>query len=296
MRFLGPLPDGVSRAENENQNLMTVPLEPDVSSLSKISAGLHGSAAQAYEMGERYDGWFSARFGVKVKLVYIGDGKRAVLGGTLPPPPRTPAEDEQTQNSGGGGGGGRGWLSSLASLVTGPVQAESTNHSSKAAAGPWLTFTDVAPLLVASESSLEDVSSRLPEENRPMPMYKFRPNVAVDGRGEEAWAEDFWAELSVKSSAEREKQHKLSMTGNCVRCISLNVDYETGKPAEGEMGNVLKKLMKDRRVDAGSKWSPVFGRYGFPPQDEEGFVISVGDEVEVTKRNTDRTVWDWPGL
>ncbi|KAK4465672.1 molybdenum cofactor sulfurase [Cladorrhinum samala] len=322
VRFLGPsLPadddddddDGAhSPAENgeKNQirkkNLITVPLEPDVSSLKPISADLHGSAARAYEMGEGYDAWFSARFGVKVKLVYIGDGKRAVLGETLPPPPRTTAEEgeaqTQTQNteasgSGSGSGSGKGWLSTLTSLVTGPARAESVNQK-VTAAGPWLTFTDVAPLLVASESSLEDVSARLPEENRPMPMYKFRPNVVVDGRGEAAWAEDFWAELTVESSADPGgKLHRLSMTGNCVRCISLNVDYETGRPAEGEMGNVLKKLMKDRRVDAGSKWSPVFGRYGFPPlDDEEGFVISVGDEVQVAKRNADRTVWDWPGL
>ena len=95
------------------------------------------------------------------------------------------------------------------------------------------------------------------------------------------------------------------MTGNCVRCTSLNVDYTLGKPAEGEEGTMLKKLMRDRRVDAGSKWSPVFGRYGclVPPEEDNGegsggyYVrVSVGDEVQVTRRNAERTVWDWPDL
>lgn len=57
---------------------------------------------------------------------------------------------------------------------------------------------------------------------------------------------------------------------------------------EGESGKLLKKMMRDRRVDSGNKWSPIFGRYGFPTQGGE---IRVGDEVLVTKRNKDHTVW-----
>ncbi|KAK4187167.1 hypothetical protein QBC35DRAFT_499495 [Podospora australis] len=273
---------------NPDSATLAVPLEPDVASLEKITIDLHGSTAGAYSMGANFDEWFSARFGVPVRFVYIGDGKRAVLGNTLPPK-QTQSESPAAQLQGGSGG----WLSSLTSYVTG-----SSAQSAAASNKPWITFTDVAPLLVASESSLKDVNARLPEEDRPMPMYKFRPNVVVDGEGEDAWAEDFWAELTIRAEAEKEKkEHKLLLTGNCVRCTSLNVDYKTGKPAVGEMGNVLKKLMKDRRVDTGSKWSPVFGRYAFlSGGQDEHYTLSVGDEVKVTKRNTERTVWDWPGL
>lgn len=258
---------------------LAVPLEPNVPSLEKITIDLHGSSAGAYSMGAAYDAWFSSRLGVPVKFVYIGDGKRVVLGNTLPP---KQTETPAPQQNGG-------WLSAISSYVTSSSQPEADR--------PWITFTDVAPLLVASQSSLNDVSARLPEEDRPMPMYKFRPNVVVDGEGEEAWAEDYWAELTIHVEAEQKEKHKLLLTGNCVRCTSLNVDYQTGKPATGEMGNVLKKLMKDRRVDTGSKWSPVFGRYGFlAGGQDEHYTLSVGDEVHVTKRNIDRTVWDWPGL
>ncbi|KAK4650914.1 hypothetical protein QC762_701480 [Podospora pseudocomata] len=260
--------------QDQDEQPLVIPLTVDTATLAKINVNLHGSApSSAYSMGSPYEDWFSARFGFPIRLVYIGDGKRAVLGDTLPP-----KQHQQTTQNGKGG-----WLSSLTSYVTGRGQEGK----------PWITFTDVAPLLVTSESSLHDVSARLPADE-PMPMYKFRPNIVVDGQGEEAWAEDWWAELTFNN------KHKLLLTGNCVRCVSLNVDYETGKPAVGELGSVLKKLMKDRRVDTGSKWSPVFGRYAFPAvmQDSQGasFELRVGDEVEVTKRNAERTVWDWPGL
>lgn len=85
-----------------------------------------------------------------------------------------------------------------------------------------------------------------------------------------------------------------------MRCTSLNVDYDTGKPGEGAKGEVLKALQKDRRVDPGHKYSPVFGRYGFLQRGEDGVVkdavLSVGDKVEVTKRNVERTVFRWPGI
>lgn len=164
-------------------------------------------------------------------------------------------------------------------------------------AAPSISFADVAPLMVTSESSLQDVRERL-LNGFPVEMYKFRPNIVVDGEGEDAWAEDFWAELQIGSEdADGVQKSTLQLTGNCIRCLSLNVDYKTGKPAEGEDGSVLKRLMKDRRVDPGSKWSPVFGRYAFlDGRHTEGITVAVGDDVEITQRNTERTVWDWPGM
>lgn len=52
---------------------------------------------------------------------------------------------------------------------------------------------------------------------------------------------------------------------------------------------MLKKLNSDRRVDRGAKWSPVFGRYSFLAPDCDGQVISVGDEVVVSKRLEETT-------
>jgi uncharacterized protein YcbX len=270
---------------------LEVPLEPDLSSLDKISVALHRSETPAYRMGDTYDAWFSACFGLPVMLVYIGDGRRAVLGTSMLPPTQTQAGQESDQKT--------GWFSSVTSYL--PAISVVAPQSQRNQEDPWITFTDVAPFLITSESSLREVSSRLPVDE-PMPMYKFRPNIVLDGAGEDAWAEDFWAELAVGPSpggGDNEKL-KLHLTGNCGRCTSLNVDYTTGKPAVGELGSVLKKLMADRRVDAGSRWSPVFGRYAFLGNDGGGnggdglVCLRVGDEVAVTKRNVERSVWDWP--
>lgn len=298
VRYHGPLPpdgDGSSADSEEEggkEEELSVPLEPDVAPLAKIDVDLHGSPTAAYRMGEAYDAWFSRRFGFPTVMVYIGDGRRAVLGKTLLPPKPDDADEVEAARP------TTGWLSSLASYITTGAPPLASDARTK----PWLTFTDVAPLLVTSERSLHDVCERL-LDGQAVSMYKFRPNIVVDGEGEEPWAEDFWAELAISpgrddTMEQGKKKHTLLLTGNCARCTSLNVDYQTGKPAAGEPGTLLKKLMKDRRVDPGTKWSPIFGRYAFlgGGHDSEGFTISVGDGVEVTRRNAERSVWDWPGL
>lgn len=81
------------------------------------------------------------------------------------------------------------------------------------------------------------------------------------------------------------------MAHNCVRCKSINIDYNTGKPGVGAQGEVLKKLQKDRRIDIGSKYSPVFGRYSFWGVGEQDEVLRVGDRVNVSKVNDGLSVW-----
>lgn len=77
---------------------------------------------------------------------------------------------------------------------------------------------------------------------------------------------------------------------NCVRCQSLNVDYQTGQMGTCESGTVLKKLLKDRQVDHGARLSPVFGRYLFLDRGFDKEVIRVGDVVEVVARGAERSV------
>lgn len=339
---------------------ITVELDPPpkIEELESVEVDLHGSPTTCYKVGDEYDRWFSERFGFEVVFVYLGDGKRQILGTSLLPPAPTAAQlhassrrqsgqstpqQQQQQQSGAGGG----WLSTLSSLtswfptvpisVPGFIAIQGEREEEDQKSKPWITFTDVAPLLITSESSLSNLSARLAPESTStsnestaesthpqvqVPMYKMRPNLVLDGQGEEAWAEDYWGELVItstsnpaptNSNSSKKTKTKLHLTGNCARCASLNVDYDTGKPAKGEMGTVLKKLMKDRRVDPGMKWSPVFGRYAFVGETlgagvgEEGYGeeqeqeeeerevwISVGDEVQVTKRNEERTVMDWP--
>lgn len=158
----------------------------------------------------------------------------------------------------------------------------------------YITFADCAPYLVTSMTSLDNVSARL--QDKPMDMTKFRPNIVISG-AETAFEEDFWIELTINNNNQNKAENRLLLTANCVRCTSINVDYATGKMGKGEEGSVLKKLMKDRRVDTGARFSPVFGRYAFMSTTTgkedagEGMEVRVGDEVVVSGRADARSVY-----
>lgn len=240
------------------------PVTPDIAGLDTAEVDLHGSAMRAYDMGDALRRWFGERLGAEVRLVYVGDQSRAVLGSLAPNGAAARARQ-------GLGSRMAGWLP-----WAGAVEAER------------IAFNDLAQYLVVTEESNEDVSARLPE-GLSMDVSKFRPNIVLRG-APESFDEDFWGELTFFGEEGRGGL-RMQLTANCYRCQSITVDYATGKPAQGELGTVWKKLNKDRRVDKGAKWSPVFGRYGFVENREERRVLRVGDSVEVTRRNVERTVF-----
>ncbi|PYI15541.1 hypothetical protein BO99DRAFT_425480 [Aspergillus violaceofuscus CBS 115571] len=216
--------------------ILHIPLCPDTRQLEELAIMMHQSPTKGYNMGAQYNDWFSEWFGYPVVLAYLGPHSRRVLGSFGPSKSAAHA----------------GWLGSL-----GGEEEER------------ITFADTAPYLLVSATSVDNVSERL-EGGLDMDVTKFRPNIVVAG-AKEAFEEDFWAEVVIGSG--KEGKARLLLTANCVRCQSLNVDYATGAMAQGEMGNVLKKLMKDRRVDKGAKFSPVFGRYVFLDGESEGQAV-----------------------
>lgn len=263
VRYLTPETPLVPKDDLQDTTL-EVPLEPDLARMEKEEVNVHQSLVNAYRMGKKFDAWFSSCFGFDTVLVYIGDGKRPILGTFSP---KTQAQPSN------------GWLSSITSLVTGGNKEDAD----------WLNFSDCAPYLIATEASLANVHARLSSANKDLDIVKFRPNIVVDGEGQ--FDEDFWTSLSLNGTA------TFTLSKLCGRCASVNVDYATGKTAEGEEGTVLKKLMSDRRVDLGHKYSPVFGRYGFLTKEREmegGLSVKIGDVMGVEGRNEERPVWDWP--
>ncbi|KAL7627457.1 hypothetical protein AAE478_001650 [Parahypoxylon ruwenzoriense] len=272
----------------EQCTALRVPLSPATGGLDTVDIKLFGSHTTAFRMGDPYDAWFSSCLGYPTILVYIGDNRRPVLA-------HMPQELALPR--------GNSWLSPITSLISSGLSYYWQPQGGGKVEPDGLTFNEAAPFLLTSKASLRQVSALLPQ-GEAMDMIKFRPNIVVDedhrnGDGAlKAWDEDFWAELLVDG------EHRLALTANCARCISINIDYETGRPAKGEKGTVLKKLMKDRRVDAGNKWSPIFGRYAFLlpsltakgecDEGEVGMDVAVGDEIEVTRRIGERDVWAWP--
>ncbi|KAI8719981.1 MOSC domain-containing protein [Fusarium sp. LHS14.1] len=253
-------------------------------------------------MGSKYNDWFSHRLGYPVKLLYIGDHRRKVLGnmgqgvesGTTNPLHPSLAVIPVVFLLGcglllQGRMGSVPWVMMGILIVTCFIVFAQQPRQWPRRAGPLITFADLAAYLIISTKSYQDVNERLPDDEE-MDITKFRANIVVSG-AREAYEEDFWAQLRIGGSI------TMKLTQNCARCSSLNVDYTTGRAGKTEAGKVLKKLSKDRRVDAGMKWSPIFGRYGFlTSSSAEGkrVVIMVGDEVEVTERNSQRTITDYP--
>lgn len=250
---------------------MEIDLEPEVAHLEEMDVRLHESPTKGYKMPETVNAWFSECLGYDVILVYLGPNHRPVLGNLSP---------SAAQN---GGAANTSWLST----ITGSVPSLISSKDSKE---EGISFADVAAYLVVTEESLRDVDSRL-QDGTKMDVTKFRPNIVLSGAGE-AYEEDYWGCITINPNSTKGNSNvtEIVLTHNCGRCVSINVDYSTGKPGTGE-ANVLKKLMKDRRVDKGNKYSPIFGRYGFLKGSAAGQVISVGDEVTVSKTNKERTTF-----
>lgn len=234
---------------------LRVPLEPDISGLEHTEISMHDSNTKAYVMPQTYSDWFSSCFGYEVIFVYLGDQYR----------------DVRCTNGQAPSGGS--WMSYV------PIIGGWNGNQKER-----ITFADCVPYLVVSETSLKDVSNRLPD-GEDMDVTKFRPNIVVEGAPTE-WEEDYWAEVQVGDA-------KIITAHNCARCPSINVDYSTGKTGTGESGKVLKKLQRDRRIDSAkcNKYSPVFGRYSFLEPKDDGKIIKVGEEVSVLKRNSEHTVF-----
>ena len=303
----------------ETRDSIEIPLEPEVDRLvatgeiKRMEVNMHQSPTEAYMMPARFSEWFSEKLGWNVILAYLGPHRRAVLGNVAP---KTTLRDREIPN--GNDHGPTSWLGNLGAAWSGLSKSLQTDAQPEAR-DPAITFADIAAYLVVTEESLAEVSSRLPEGVE-MDVTKFRPNIVLSG-AQKAWEEDFWGGIAIHTMAANSRQDQqngnseseqatketaeIILTSNCGRCVSVNIDYTTGKAGAGEEGKILKKLSKDRRVDPGNKWCPIFGRYGFLRSSRDLSIASenkntsakwvrVGSEVDVSVRNDERTVFGRP--
>jgi uncharacterized protein YcbX len=257
-----------------------IPLEPENwGNLEKVEVNMHSSVTTSYDMGDKYNAWFSEHFGFPVVLAFWGLNPRLVLGNLPFQLPNIGPESASPLTK---------FISSLP--VIGPFLTPQSQGV--------IAFNDCAPYLVISDTSVDDVSARLPDDIS-MDLTKFRANIVVTG-AKVAYNEDFWSELTfsplspnspVSVTTQAIPSPKIILTSNCGRCASLNVDYTTGCHLTNPSTQPLKLLQKDRRVDPGMKYSPIFGRYGFASKESEGSVLRIGDIVSVSRVNKERTIF-----
>ncbi|KAF3277260.1 hypothetical protein TWF970_005193 [Orbilia oligospora] len=293
--------------DNGGNPYIEFPIIADYKNLEKVDLSIHLSDCVGYDMGPEYQEFFTKYLGYPAKLVYVGDGTREVKGNLAPNQTHLTKENDF---DGGPTAGSNDWF--IFGLFTwvlwyllGWNKNDIEGHSKYT-----IQFADVAPVLVTSTVSLEELNSGKGEDGKNelvLDITKMRSNIVLEPSTSNEmtpFEEDYWAELEVSNGknndddegSDRKEARRIILTGNCGRCKSLNVDYETGKqlPVHGQM---LKRLsdMK-RRVDAGYGYSPIFGRYGFIEKGSLEKEVRVGEEVTVTKKNEERTVFYWPGL
>lgn len=237
----------------QSEHQIQFPLRPDISNLSKTHIDMHGSACDAYDMGLEISSWLTKYLNFETQLFYIGDNARVVLGSGAP---NGDTAIEKRSPS----------FAVVRKLLPKSVLTPTET----------ITFQDIGQYLVVTRESNDDISSRL-AEGCEMDIHKFRPNIIVSG-APAPYDEDFWSQLTFSNGV------KMEFGGTCWRCQAITVDFKTGKKAEGEEGEVWKRLNKYRRVDKGWKYGPVFGKYSYTGLRDVGKTIRVGDEAVLTKR------------
>jgi uncharacterized protein YcbX len=124
--------------------------------------------------------------------------------------------------------------------------------------GDRVGLADGFPFLLASETSLADLNTRL---ESPVPMNRFRPNLVVRGSG--AFAEDGWRLIRIGSIT-------LRVVKPCARCAITTVDQRTATTGK----EPLRTLARYRRAGKGV----LFGQNLIH---EDKGVLRVGDPLEV---------------
>ncbi len=134
---------------------------------------------------------------------------------------------------------GSAWMSALLGdplrLVCMPDDAKRPVDPAYGRDGDIVSFADGFPLLLTSESSLDDLSRRA---GMPLEMSRFRPNLVVAGAP--AWAEDGWPELEVGPLRFRAPKP-------CARCVITTLDPRTGEAGK----EPLRTLASFRRREGG---------------------------------------------
>lgn len=124
-------------------------------------------------------------------------------------------------------------------------------------------FADGFPLLLVSQSSLDELNTRL---ERPVGMRRFRPNVVISGAP--AWSEDQWQSLVIGGK-------RFRVVKPCSRCVLTTVDPDTGiKDANSQP---LRTLSSYRRTTDGV----IFGQNAI--HDDNGR-LTVGDSVVISSQ------------
>lgn len=177
-----------------------------------------GTTSEGVDMGSEAATFFSNHLNQPVRLLYIaGFGRREIPG---------------------------------AAYVRGQMNALSLRLHQSSSQPQRLRFADAAPLLVTSTASETDARLRLPHENQfEDVILRFRPNIHIEVDDNiRAYDEDLWKMLLIRGNPSKTQTVMVKCIFKCVRCLSLNVDFDTGGVVTTKR-QMYGLLAKDRRVN-----------------------------------------------
>lgn len=132
--------------------------------------------------------------------------------------------------------------------------------------GQHVSFADAFPILVISQTSLDDLNSRL---DTPVNINRFRANIIVAGT--KAFAEDNWNHLSINALEYRAVK-------KCSRCIMPSINQQTGQQDRVKM---LATLNSYRKIDKKIKFGQNLIYKNAEITNQQS--ISCGDEINLKK-------------
>jgi hypothetical protein len=136
---------------------------------------------------------------------------------------------------------------------------------------PCLTtgFADGFPLLLGAEESLYDLNKYIKKENqKPIEMIRFRPNIVVNGQ--RPYEEDEWDTVKIGDLT-------FYNVKPCTRCTIPNVN-----PREGKKDTSVREILDSYR-HSDELDNPLFAINLVHAVSTVGKVIRVGDQITVEK-------------
>jgi uncharacterized protein YcbX len=163
-------------------------------------------------------------------------------------------------------------------------------------AGNARKFSDFAPFLLVNQTSADEVGrlisgSRAPSGPAAYPIGVFRGNLVV--RASTPWAEETWARVTIRSSADGTPLLSLRKIKECPRCTVPCRDGRSGAWLYTEeklkLWKVLKKAFPAKFSDPQwGTWAGAFFGVYFGHGGALGATLHVGDAIEVVET----TSWD----
>jgi len=145
---------------------------------------------------------------------------------------------------------------------------------------PLVSLTDGFPILIASETSLNELNKRLEQNSQPfISMSRFRPNIVVRGVPK-AFEEDEWKSIQIGNVW-------FHLTKACPRCKQSCTDQVTGARFEEPLKTMaeFRKLGGNGCADVYFAMNAIVGEAKHDGEQE----IKVGDQVRVVTRGA--TIW-----